>query len=579
MIVGECNFENSITKGEGFIKNENVYIKGNGYETKINGSSYGVILLGNVYNASDIQQHVNFIGSSPRNINELILLSYYAKGTEFIQKLRGNFCIVIYDGKNKRLLLVRDHLGVWPLFYKYTEDRGIMFSSDLGTLASSNKENIVTKIGLCEIFGIGPAKTIGTTVFKDINEVMPGHIATFEENEVTQMGYFKLTSSLHKDDIQNTVNNVRNMVIHSVTSAITKDTCSLLSGGIDSTVVTAIVANHIKNEYGKKLNTFSFDYKNNDKYFTSNSFQPQEDAPYVKMAVDAIGTNHTYLQIDTDDLINNLYECVVAKGLPGMGDIDSSLLSFLKKVKLSNSQFFTGEGADEVLGGYPWFNRQELINVKGFPWSYDINVREDILHDDIKTTLNVRGYVNEMYEYSLKIVPLLQGEEKSEENLRKIYYLCTQWFMPTLVARTQRISAYIGITPHMPYGDVDLLQYAYNIPWSIKLKNGTPKYTLRQAFADLLPKQLVNRKKSPFPKTYNPAYTKSLKNLIKEEVLNKNAPIYPLLNEVVISNILLEEDNVNDSPWFGQLMKRPQQLAYILQINYWLKKYNINLKV
>ena len=305
-----------------------------------------------------------------------------------------------------------------------------------------------------------------------------------------------------------------------------------------------------------------------------SDFQPQEDRPYVEKAVAALGTNHTFLEIDTSDLLDNLYTAVDAKGLPGMGDIDSSILAFLKKIKPTHGSFLTGEGADEVFGGYPWFRRPELTTGDIFPWSRNIEVRESFLEEELRKILGLKEYTEMRYKESLSNAPLQEGETDRERRLRQVYYLNTQWFMSTLVDRTQRAAYFLGMYPRMPYANVDMVEYVYNVPWSIKTENGIIKYPLRKAFEGRLPQELVYRKKSPFPKTYNPSYTNALAQRLKDEVLQPNAPIFPFIDPQKVMNLHTKDAG----PWFGQLMQGPQQMAYLIQVNYWLKKFNVEYK-
>jgi len=572
VFFGEYDFKEKNAKDTYIFKNDKVRFKGDdGFSVKINGKNYAIIFTGEIYNRNNIKKELNLRGFSPKTDSELLLLCYYASGLEFINKLDGVFSFAIYDDEQKTLLLARDHLGVMPLFYTF--ENGFSFSSNLDCLIQ--KEEKIGIDSLREIFGIGPARTPGTTAFKHIKEILPGSYAHFISGVFSEEKYFKLTPNIHIDDFETTIEKIKYMVTNSIQNKINSDTCSLLSGGIDSTIVTTVANNYSKSNFDTKISTFSFDYVDNKKYFVSGDFQPGEDRPFVEIVSKKLETEHTFLEIGIDDLISYLYKAVDAKALPGMGDIDSSLLFFLEKIKQGYSSFLTGEGADEVFGGYPWFIREDLINSNSFPWSNNIHYRTFFIDDEVKNKLDLKEYTEHKYRQSLNNSPSIFSESPEEKRLRDIYYLNTQWFMQTLIERTQRISKYLNIIPRMPYANAELVQYVYNIPWYIKTKDNVTKYTLRKAFENTVPKEIVYRKKSPFPKTYNPKYTEELLKIFRKDVLNKNSALYPLLNIEIVNNIEKE----HTKPWFGQLMQGPQQLAYLIQINYWIEKYNISIKI
>ena len=559
-------------------ENENMHIESyeakgmvRGWSTKINGKNFYIAFHGEVFNQLELKKDLGATGFHSADIYQLLLLSYYVFGPTFVKKIKGNFAIAIWDEAKDHLYMARDHLGVIPLFYN--PFCGLEFSTSLDVLAKQYPQ--VDMDGLREIFGIGPARTPGTTPFKKIFEILPGHFAHYTRIGLFHQCYYELEAKPHTDNFDTTIETIRDIVTNSIIATVHEKTCSLLSGGVDSTIVTAIAAKHYEKTYRKKLATFSFDYVDNNKYFSASDFQPQEDRPFVELAVKNIKPYHTFLEIDETHLIDYLYKSVDAKALPGMGDIDSSILVFLEKIYKEHGykSFLTGESADEIFGGYPWFVRPHLIESNGFPWSKDTAVRSFFLEEQLKKQLDLEEYSRYKYQKSLAKVPVLKGENKEEARLREIYYLNLQWFMSTLVDRSQRAGQYIGILPRMPYADPDLVSYMFNVPWSTKLKDGIPKYTLRHAFSDLLPTKLINRKKSPFPKTYNPAYTEALGRVLTEQVLTKNSKLYPLLDIQQTKNMI----NHHRGPWFGQLMQGPQQMAYLIQIEYWMQKYKIEL--
>ena len=259
-----------------------------------------------------------------------------------------------------------------------------------------------------------------------------------------------------------------------------------------------------------------------------------------------------------------------------MADEDASMLYFCKLVKEHNKVALTGECADEIFGGYPWFHREEFINADTFPWSINYNVRNSILNNDAIVELDIKGYIDKQYKISMAQVPTLEGEDKLKKRQREISFLNLKWFMTTLLDRMDRASMFSGLEARVPYADHRIIEYMWNVPWEYKCHNGVTKGLLRDAAKDLLPAEITYRKKSPYPKTYNPNYERILKERVTNIINNNNSPIMPIIDKNKVKNIV-EADSDYGKPWFGQLMAKPQLLAYIIQVNYWLEKFGLSI--
>jgi len=353
--------------------------------------------------------------------------------------------------------------------------------------------------------------------------------------------------------------------------------CSFLSGGLDSSIVTSVAADFMKH-FGEKLRTFSFDFTGNDQYFVSNSFQPERDRPFVEIILSYLDTVHTYLECDEQSLAQWLSDAMIAKDLPGMADVDASLLYFCRLVKQKNKVALTGECADEICGGYPWFYRKELLEGEGFPWSRDQDMRQCLLQDRFIHALDLKSYVAERYESSVKQVPALDGETPIEAKRRINGYLNIKWFMQTLLDRMDRASMYSGLEARVPFADHRIVEYVFNVPWEMKYQNGVEKALLRDACKDLLPAELLLRKKSPYPKTYNPNYERILKEKFSEVLHDPQSPVHIFIDPNKARHFL-DTPGEYARPWFGQLMASPQMIAYMLQINEWLLRYQPTLKI
>lgn len=546
---------------------------------QVDGTDYAIVYNGEIYNTDELKTALLMAGYHFETTadTEVILYAYIEYGIDFVSKLNGIFAFGIWDGKHNRLVLYRDRVGVKPLFYAL-KNSTLVFGSEIKALfCHPDIEPEVDTDSFREIFGIGPAKTSGCGVYKGINEIKPGCYAVFSRNGFQESVYWSLKAKEHTDSYGQTVETVSFLVRDAITRQMVADVpvCSLLSGGIDSSIVTAVASNFLQRN-GSMLNTFSFDFAGNDLNFQSNAFQPERDRPYVDKMLAAYDLNHTYLECNEYELVDMLFDAVDSKDLPGMTDIDGSLIYFCSLVKQRNKVALTGECADEIFGGYPWFYREDLFNTDGFPWSKDLSARTVLLKDEFVTRLDIDDYVHNRYQESLHMVPHLDGENTEEKRRREISYLNMRWFMQTLLDRMDRASMSCGLEARVPFADHRIIEYLYNVPWSMKYQNGVEKALLRDACSDLLPSELLNRKKSPYPKTYSPNYEQLLAEKFSRILENPKAKVAAIIDRQKAERFLASPKNYG-KPWFGQLMAAPQMLAYILQVEYWMEKYDLEL--
>lgn len=546
---------------------------------KSNDRECAIVFNGEIYNMLELKKELEDKGTSfdTTSDTEVILKGYMIYGRDFIKKLNGIFAIALWDSAIQTLLLIRDRLGVKPLFYTKQGDT-FLFSSEIkGLFAYPGMHPMLDHDGLCEIFALGPAKTYGKGVFKDIWEVLPGHCLTICKNTIKTNAYWKLNSFPHEDSMEETIAKTAWLIEDAVKKQMLSDVpiATFLSGGVDSSLITAICARELKKQ-GKQLNTFSFDFKNNNTYFQSNSFQPSQDRPYVEQMVTYLQTNHHYLECDNQSQIQGLYQAVDARDLPCMADVESSMLYFCSKVTSYNKVALTGECADEIFGGYPWFHDPIAFQTNAFPWSMSMKPRQALLNDDLIKSLHMEEYAHAAYEKTIQETPTLKEDTKEEKRRREIAYLNLKWFMVTLLDRMDRTSMYNGLEARVPMADHRIVEYIFNVPWEMKCPNGIVKGLLRHSGEGLLPKDILWRRKSPYPKTYDPTYETMLGNHLKEVLTDPSAPIRPLLDRKKVHTFLNSPSDYG-KPWYGQLMAGPQMLAYMLQINYWLEKYKIQI--
>lgn len=539
-----------------------------------------LVFDGGIYNFEELKRELTGRGIFivKGDVPEICLKGYREYGEDFLKKINGTFALALWDGKERKAILCRDKIGVKPLYYTLFKNKIFFGSTIQDVLENSGIEAVVTTEGLCEIFALGPAKSRTADIFQGISEVIPAQYVVFQEGKLQKRIYWKLESFKHKDSFPETVEKTAWLLKDAVKRQMQANTpvSTFLSGGIDSSLVTAICAKELKRQ-GQQLDTFSFDFEGNWKYFKANAFQPSQDRPWVEKMVQYADTKHRYLECDNDDLVAYLYKAVDAADLPCMADVEGSMLYFCEQTAKERKVVLTGEGADEIFGGYPWFYKEESFVMRAFPWSFDMKPRQTLLADTWIERLPMEEYAREAYEKTIEDTPALEGETGREKRRREISYLNLKWFMATLLDRMDRTSRACGLDARVPFADERIVQYLWNVPWDMKYRNHTVKGLLRFAGEGLLPKDVLWRKKSPYPKTYNPFYEKLLGEELKGVLARPDAPVKQFLDEKKVKRFLSSPSDYG-KPWYGQLMAGPQMLAYMLQVNYWLEKYKIKIK-
>ena len=547
------------------------------------GNTYVITYNGQIYNTRELRETLEKSGFTFEGHcdTEVLLKAFIYYGYNVVNHLNGIFAFAIWNEGKKELFLARDHFGVKPLIYS-KKDNQLIFASEIKALFEY--PSIYPKIdgqGIAELFGIGPAHSPGVGVFKGIEELKPANYLVFNRSGMRIKEYWKLKSRMHTDDFATTCCTVKELLTDAIERQLVSDVplCTFLSGGLDSSIITLYSANYCKKHDLPMINTYSVDYVDNDKNFQKTDFQPNSDSDYINLITNKLGTKHHTIYLDTPELADSLKEAMIARDLPGMADVDSSLLLFCKAVKKEATVSIMGECADEIFGGYPWFFREDALSSGTFPWSINISGRQHLLNPELQEKIDLKEYIDYRYNESLNEVELLNVDSKETKEKRKITYLTMNWFMQTLLSRTDRMGMYNGFELRVPFSDYRLAEYVWNIPWEIKALHGREKGLLRYIMKDELPKEIVDRKKSPYPKTWNPTYLKKVKGMLTEIMQNENSPITSLLNKEDIMEILNTDGKSFSRPWFGQLMTGPQLMAYLCQVNMWLETYKPEIEI
>ena len=536
---------------------------------------YTIVYNGELYNTNKIKeklkQKYKFETTSD---TEVLLKGYIEYKEKILDMIEGIYAFAIYH--DNKIFLARDRVGVKPLFYTLQNDNFLFASEIKALLKNKLVKPIIDKKSLQELLSLSPSRIPGSGVFKNIKELRPGHYMTYENNKIKIKRYWNIKELENKDDYEQATKKIEELLTESIKRQTISDVdiACLLSGGLDSSIITAVVSREYKKQ-NKQIDTYSIDYEGNDKYFQKTKFTVSRDNEFINLMSKTFNTKHHYKIITQKKLARYLKESVKARDLPGMADIDSSLLWFSKKIK--HKVILSGECADEIFGGYPWFYREEVMNREYFPWLDSIESRNKLLKKELQEKLKLKEFMKKQYDNILKEVP--KTKNKKEEKYKKLFYLNMTYFMTTLLERKDRMTMRGSIEARVPFADTKLIEYLWNLPWEYKFHNNTEKGILRDAFKNLLPEEITNRKKNPYPKTHNPKYTKIVTKLLKKRLKNKNSILYKIFDEKELNNLIETEGKSFTSPWFGQLMTGPQLLAFLYQIDIWAKLYKIILDI
>lgn len=537
-----------------------------------------IIYNGELYNTPELRTELmsrghEFVGHSD---TEVLLHAYLEWKTDAFARLNGIFAFAIWEKRERRLTLCRDRLGVKPLFFAPIRN-GLTFGSTIDTvLCHPEIEPALDEDGLRTLLLLGPARPPESGVFRQIKSLLPGHFAVLTPENFTDHVYWQLEAHEHEDDLPTTIERTHTLICDAARRQLVSDVplACFLSGGLDSSILSMLAAKDYAAR-SETLHTWSVDYRDNDKYFTKSIFQPNSDDSYIDQMVDFLGTHHHRVVLEPEALCAALLPATDARALPGMADVDSSLLLFCAAVKRGGTTVcLSGECADELFGGYPWYHREEILFEDTFPWSRSVGLRLGLLTPD--AVRNGEEFVRQHYRDTCDRAPKLSSDDKKAARMREMFVLNLDWFMATLLDRKDRMSMYSGLEVRVPFCDHRIVEYAYNMPWDFKSLEGREKGIVRRAFADELPKEIVYRKKSPYPKTFHPVYTRLCADYVRRIFEDNTSVTASLFDRNAVQKLMQRPESLAE-PWFGQLMRTPQIFAYIIQLDRWFRHYHVKI--
>lgn len=538
---------------------------------------YTIIYNGELYNTSELRGELcSEFDFDTHSDTEVVLKSYIKWGSSCVDRFNGIFAFAVYDQQEHRVFLARDRIGVKPLFYCDTGSK-LIFASELPALLEHPEvPREIDEQGAAELLLMAPGRTMGCGVISGVKELKAGWCGYYSAEGLKLWEYWRLMAYELHESFEQTAEHVRELVLDAIRRQLISDVpvCTFLSGGLDSSLISSVAASELKKQ-GKRLSTFSVDYRDNGKYFQKSHFQPDSDPEYIACMAKYLDTDHHWTIVDTPELIDALCEATEARGLPGMADVDASLLLFCREIKKYGTVALSGECADEIFGGYPWYRDKDIRMTDGFPWAQSTAYRKRFLCNEYAEKINAEDYVYSAYRATADYADKLSSDSPLEYRMREMTQLNFHWFMQTLLDRKDRMSMYSGLEVRVPFCDYRIAEYLYNVPWEYKDYMGREKGLLREAMKEWLPEKVLWRKKSPYPKTHNPAFLEGVTAKLRSILDEGGHRLTQLVKREELEKLLRHEEHVQ---WYGQLMNLPQTIAFFIQLDHWLEHFNIGLK-
>lgn len=489
---------------------------------------------GEIYNAAEVRSELSVRGHNfhTRSDTEVVLRAFLEWESACAEHLDGMFAFAAWDPRRAELTLVRDRLGIKPLHY-YRTPTGVLFASEpKALLAHPRVEARLSIDGLREAIAL--FKTPGTTMFDGIREIEPGTTMRVSLDGDTSQRYWCLSARDHDDSPGDTAIRVRELLDDSVRRQLVADVpwCVLLSGGLDSSAITALAVgrtpSHLVRSYG-------LGFEGEAAGFRPDVRRMSLDGPYAAEVADHLGTDHTLVELTVDELTSpDLREQVVrAQDAPShLGDLNASLLLLARRLRMTSTVALSGEGADEIFGGYRWFHDNAAIAGEWFPWRDPpvIGAQIRAFTQGSSHLLDIDSYAKDSYRQAIAQAPKLDGENRQERRMREITYLHLARYLQVLLDRKDRMSMACGVEMRVPFCDHRLVEYLFNVPWKYKAADGREKTVLREAMAPLLPASVCERRKCPYPAARDPAYERALRSELDDLLSDPTSPVAPMLD-------------------------------------------------
>ena len=509
-----------------------------------------MVYSGEAYNFTELRDELRRRGHTFRTDSdtEVVLHGYLEWGEAVAERLNGMYAFAIWDSRAGKLVMIRDRMGIKPFYYYPTPD-GVLFGSEpKAILANPLAKRVITLDSVRELFAF--TKTPGLAIWHGMHEVIPGTVITVDPNGLREHVYWSLTAREHTDDQDTSVAHVRELLDDIVRRQLVADVprCVLLSGGLDSSAITALAAGQLA-AHGEQVRSFAVDFVGQSENFTADDLRPTQDTPFAHDVAEHVSSAHQDIVLDANSLADpDIRRAVItARDLPGMGDMDASLYLLFKAIRRHSTVALSGESADEVFGGYRWFHQPEIQQTPMFPWLAEriatspVSRPVRLYNPELESKLDLLGYLNDGYATAVGEVDQLPGADEHERRMRVMSYLHLTRFVRVLLDRKDRMSMAVGLEVRVPFCDHRLVEYVYNTPWSLKTYDGREKSLLRGATRDVLPQSVVQRVKSPYPSTADPRYPAELQIQAKELVGDRDNPVFELISRAWLDGVTQQD--------------------------------------
>ncbi|MDB4986687.1 MAG: asparagine synthetase [Myxococcaceae bacterium] len=545
-------------------------------------STFVAIYNGELYNTPEIRRELVERGHTfqTRCDTEVLLEAYLAWGPDCLARFNGIFAFAVWTEPEGLLFLARDRIGVKPLFYAQIGS-AFLFGSELKALLANPLVTREVRVrDFEELFLMSPCRTPGSGVFRQIEELAPGHYLSHERSRSYKRKYWQLESRPHEDSFERTVDRVRELVTDAVTRQLVSDVPlgAMVSGGLDSSAIAAIATARFREQNRGPLPTWSLDFEGNTQHFKSSEFVPDQDHPWVEKVTRHLETEHHRILLEVPELTSALRVSTLSRDLPGAAETDASLLLFCREIKKKSTVVLSGETADEIFGGYRWFHDEQFYQQERFPWLRLSEERTQLLCPELAEQFHPEQTITEHYRQSIAQCPPLPGEEPFEAKRREMFFLNFTRWLPMMLDRKDRASMHSGLEVRVPFCDHRIVEYLWNVPWDMKNAGGIEKGLLRHAMQGMLPDDVLWRKKSPYPTTHDPAYLRAVRTLLVERLRQPSSRLQPLLNMEAVKRLLATpEADAARRHWFGMYQKDAQFLAFLCQLDMWMTEYQVSL--
>ncbi|MEU2377035.1 asparagine synthase (glutamine-hydrolyzing) [Streptomyces misionensis] len=537
-----------------------------------------LVYSGETYNFTELRRELTDRGHrfTTDSDTEVVLHAYVEWGDALAERLNGMYAFAIWDGRRDKLVMIRDRMGIKPFYYYRTAD-GVLFGSEpKAILANPLVRPRVTLDGLRELLVM--IKTPGHAVWDGMREVEPGTVVTVDRSGLSTRVYWRLETRPHEDDRDTTIATVRTLLDDIVRRQLVADVprCTLLSGGLDSSAMTALAARQLADQ-GEKVRSFAVDFVGQAENFVADELRGTPDTPFVHDVARLAGTDHQDIVLDVQALADPAVreQVIRARDLPaGFGDMDASLLLLFRAIRQKSTVALSGESADEVFGGYLQFFDEDARRADTFPWLVRFGRHfgddSDMLRTDVGKSLDLEGYIADGYRTAIAGIERLAGESDFEFRMRQICHLHLTRFVRILLDRKDRMSMRAGLEVRVPFCDHRLVEYVFNTPWALKSFDGREKSLLREASKDVLPQSVYDRVKSPYPSTQDPQYARALQDQAKDLLARPSHRVFDL-----VDRDRLKRAAEREAPVSSQAARRG--LERTLDLAQWLDIYQPEL--